>query len=130
MGDVLAVARLTPKGLSILVAVSGGPDSLCLLDALTRQAARRGWRLGVACLDHGLRPESRAEAARVRGEAEARGLPFYTARVDVKGRARRSGHSLEATAREAAMAGWRASPAPRAMTLSRPATLPTIRPKP
>lgn len=106
MGDVLAaVARLTPKGLSILVAVSGGPDSLCLLDALTRQAARRGWRLGVACLDHGLRPESRAEAARVRGEAEARGLPFYTARVDVKGRARRSGHSLEATAREVRY-GW------------------------
>ncbi len=106
MRDVLAaVARLTPKGLSILVAVSGGPDSLCLLDALSRQSARRGWRLGVACLDHGLRPEARVEAVRVRVEAEARGLPFYTARADARGRARRSGRSLEATAREARY-GW------------------------
>lgn len=113
MRDMLAaVAWLAPKGLSILVAVSGGPDSLCLLDALTRQAARRGWRLGVACLDHGLRPESRVEAARVRAEAEARSLPFYTTRMDVRGRARRRKHSLEATAREARYA-WLAAMARR-----------------
>lgn len=96
-----AVARLTPRDLSILVAVSGGPDSLCLLDALTRQAAKRGWRLGVACLDHGLRPESRAEAARVRLEAENRGLPFFATRIDVRAGARRNRRSIETTAREA-----------------------------
>jgi tRNA(Ile)-lysidine synthase len=96
---------LTPKGLSILVAVSGGPDSLCLLDVLARQAVRRNWRLGVACLDHGLRPESRAEARRVHAEAEKRGLPFYSARLDVKARARRRKLSIEAAAREARY-GW------------------------
>lgn len=102
MRDLLsAVARLTPKGLSILVAVSGGPDSLCLLDVLARQATRRNWRLGVACLDHGLRPESRAEAERVRAEAEARGLRFFSVRQDVKARARRRKLSIEAAAREA-----------------------------
>ncbi len=113
MRDVLAaVARLAPKGVSILVAVSGGPDSLCLLDALARQTVRRGWRLGVACLDHGLRPESRAEVARVRVEAESRGLSFYTTRVDVRGRARRRKRSLEATAR-AARYDWLAATARR-----------------
>ncbi len=113
MRNVLAaVTRLTPRGLSILVAVSGGPDSLCLLDALARQAGRQGWRLGVACLDHGLRPESRAEARRVCSEAERRGLPFYTTRLDVRGRARRSRRSLEATAREARYA-WLAATARR-----------------
>lgn len=106
MRDLLAaVARLTPKGLSILVAVSGGPDSLCLLDVLARQAARRGWRLGVACLDHGLRPESRAEVERVSSEAEKRGLPFFSARQDIKARARRQKISLEAAARDARY-GW------------------------
>ena len=106
MRDLLAAAaRLTPRGLSILVAVSGGPDSLCLLDVLARQAVRRGWRLGVACLDHGLRPESRAEVEQVRGEAERRGLPFFSTRVDVKARARRRKTSIEAAARDARY-GW------------------------
>ncbi len=102
MRDLLAaIARLTPQGLSILVAVSGGPDSLCLLDALARQARRRAWRLGVACLDHGLRPESRAEVEQVRMESGRRGLPFFTARVNARARARRRKISLEAAAREA-----------------------------
>ena len=46
-----------------LVAVSGGPDSTALLLMAAEWAARRGTtRIVAATVDHGLRPESAAEA--------------------------------------------------------------------
>ena len=59
----------------ILVAVSGGVDSLALLVSAAEVAADR---TGVASLDHGLRPESTAEVERVRALARSLGLPFHT----------------------------------------------------
>ena len=55
----------------------------------------------VAHFDHGLRPESAADAAQVRGEAEARGLLFVTARQDVAALARAESLSIEEAARVA-----------------------------
>ncbi len=46
-----------------LVAVSGGPDSVALLDLLVRSGP--GWDLVVAHVDHGIHPDSAAVAARV-----------------------------------------------------------------
>ena len=46
----------------VLVGVSGGADSLCLMDVL----AQAGYRLTVAHLNHGLRPEADSEAERVK----------------------------------------------------------------
>lgn len=59
----------------ILVAVSGGVDSLALLVMAAEVA---GGRTGVASLDHGLRPEGAAEVEQVRGLARSLGLPFHT----------------------------------------------------
>jgi tRNA(Ile)-lysidine synthase len=59
----------------ILVAVSGGVDSLALLVSAAEVAAGR---TGVASLDHGLRPESAAEVERVAALARSLGLPFHT----------------------------------------------------
>jgi tRNA(Ile)-lysidine synthase len=76
----------------VLVACSGGPDSLALL-ALAVDAAL----LPVAVhVDHGLRPESRHEAALVASLAERVGAPFRSAMVTVG-----PGPNLEARAREA-----------------------------
>lgn len=47
----------------LVVAVSGGPDSLALLHRLTALATPYGWRLHVAHLDHGLRGEQSAAEA-------------------------------------------------------------------
>ncbi len=60
----------------VLVAVSGGPDSLALLHLLARWAAHPP--LIVATVDHGLRPESTDEAKLVAATAQALGLPHHT----------------------------------------------------
>ena len=57
------------------VAVSGGPDSLALL--LLCEAARPG-RIDAATVDHGLRPESDAEAAQVAQICKSLGVPHST----------------------------------------------------
>ncbi len=83
-------------GERVLVACSGGPDSTALLDALTRLAPPRAWRLHVAHVDHGLRPDSADEAVMVGSICARLGLPFNPLRVDVG-----PGPSLQDRARQA-----------------------------
>ena len=80
---------------ALLVAVSGGPDSLCLLHLLWGL----GYPLVVAHLDHGLRPESAGEAEMVRQMAEKLGVQYIHARRDVAGYASQAGLSIEEAAR-------------------------------
>ncbi|MBD2748305.1 tRNA lysidine(34) synthetase TilS [Microvirga sp. BT688] len=63
----------------ILIAVSGGPDSIALMYGLARWASL-GDRptISVATVDHGLRPEAADEAAFVAREAAQLGLPHRT----------------------------------------------------
>jgi tRNA(Ile)-lysidine synthase len=79
----------------LLVGVSGGPDSLCLLDGLSRL----GFQVIVAHFDHHLRPESGLDAAKVRVEAESRGAMFVLGSGDVVEFAHAGRHSLEEAAR-------------------------------
>ncbi|HJR19903.1 MAG TPA: tRNA lysidine(34) synthetase TilS [Actinomycetota bacterium] len=65
-------------GESVLVAVSGGPDSLCLLHALHRIAPALELDLHVAHFDHRLREGSAADASFVARTAERLGLPVTT----------------------------------------------------
>ncbi|MGE4158679.1 MAG: tRNA lysidine(34) synthetase TilS [Planctomycetota bacterium] len=65
--------RLAPPGERVLVAVSGGRDSMGLLEWLHRAGT---WELVVAHVDHHMRPESPEEALWVSSEAAKRGLPF------------------------------------------------------
>jgi tRNA(Ile)-lysidine synthase len=80
----LAERGLLSPGALVLVAVSGGPDSLCLLHLLNRLRAEQGPRLHVAHLDHGLRPESPAEAAQVAATAAAWDVPATVERREVR----------------------------------------------
>jgi tRNA(Ile)-lysidine synthase len=52
---------------SVLVACSGGPDSLALAAAVAFEAPRRGITAGLVTIDHGLQPQSAAQARRVAG---------------------------------------------------------------
>ncbi|MCC6454406.1 MAG: tRNA lysidine(34) synthetase TilS [Caldilineaceae bacterium] len=80
---VAAQARreLFIAGQPVIVAVSGGADSLCLLHALHQLAPCWRVSLHVAHLDHALRPESAADAAFVADVAQKLALPFYTTRL-------------------------------------------------
>ncbi len=71
-----ALALLEPYG-SLLLAVSGGPDSLALLRLVAQWPQRHRHSVAVATVDHGLRPDSRAEAAQVGDWARALGFDHH-----------------------------------------------------
>lgn len=84
----------------IVVAVSGGPDSVALLRILA--TLRYGEKLTVAHLNHQLRDaESDADEAFVRDLAAKLSLPVYSERLNVKASAQCEGDNLEASARRA-----------------------------
>lgn len=86
--------RIDPSRLTI-VGVSGGPDSLCLMD-LMRQA---GFSILVAHFNHKLRETSDVEAGMVESLAERFGLPFVGGSADVNGYAEERKLSIEEAAR-------------------------------
>ncbi len=93
-----AAARLIPEGSSLLVAVSGGGDSVALLHLLARWAPRRSGRLAVAHLDHGLRRGSAADRRFAERMATALSLVVVSDRRPV-GPLRRKSESPEEAAR-------------------------------
>ena len=77
---VVATARrfeMLPSDHTVVVACSGGPDSMCLLHALHRLRRLFRIRLAVFHFDHRLRPGSERDAAYVARQAERLGLPFH-----------------------------------------------------
>lgn len=87
------------SGAGVVVAVSGGMDSMVLLDILAGDRQLRP-RLHVAHFDHQLRPESGEDAAFVAAQAGRRDLPVTTAAGDVRSRAAEARISLEMASRE------------------------------
>jgi tRNA(Ile)-lysidine synthase len=69
-----AIGGFEPRPL-IAIGVSGGPDSLALAILADRWSRRRGGTAWGLIVDHGLRPESAAEAETVAGWLAARGIP-------------------------------------------------------
>ena len=98
--------HLLPESGEIIVGVSGGADSLCLLHLLHRLCGpgKRypGLRLRVAHLNHKLRGEAGTrDAAAVAHIAGAWGLPVTVGEIDVPALARQERRSLEDAARAA-----------------------------
>ncbi|MFC2016939.1 tRNA lysidine(34) synthetase TilS [Chloroflexota bacterium] len=85
----------------LLVAVSGGPDSVCLLHILVKLQEELDIRLHVAHLNHQLRgAESEADAQYVSGLAHQLGIPATIEQRDVKAYQAQRRISLEEAARE------------------------------
>ncbi|MEI6787553.1 MAG: tRNA lysidine(34) synthetase TilS [bacterium] len=86
----------------ILVAVSGGADSMALLHSLHQAAKKSRWRLTVAHLNHGIRGKAAGEdAAFVEAMARRLRIPCVVGQCRVPALAKRKGISLEMAAREA-----------------------------
>ncbi|OKP87007.1 tRNA lysidine(34) synthetase TilS [Paenibacillus sp. P32E] len=86
---------------TIVVAVSGGPDSVALLHILYEIALNRiPLTLICAHVNHGFRAESAEEAESVRAMARELGLPFEMAEFDIPSLIKESGLGPEGAARQ------------------------------
>ena len=85
VNHTLKLHKLFPEHSRILIACSGGPDSIALLHLLQDIAAHRHtkYKLGIAIVDHSIRPESKAEVLWLRNQVDVLGLSFYTTAFDV-----------------------------------------------
>ncbi len=103
---ILAVRKTLEKyhmvqpGDRVVVAVSGGADSMALLHALW--AIRMDFHLSlfVAHLNHGLRPEGEREALWVGRMAGKLGIPIHRGKVDVRSFQKEKALTLQEAARE------------------------------
>ncbi|HEY3736844.1 MAG TPA: tRNA lysidine(34) synthetase TilS [Jatrophihabitans sp.] len=100
-----AVRAALPSGASLLVACSGGADSLALAAAVAFEAPRAGIGYGLVTVDHGLQPGSAAQAAHVAAIAAELGFdPVEVIPVEVRTDATAGGAENAArTARYAAL---------------------------
>lgn len=87
------------EGRHVLIALSGGADSVALAAMLAGARDALRITLSAAHLDHAIRPESAADAEWCRGLCDRLGIPFHSARVDVPAEAARAGEGLETAAR-------------------------------
>ncbi len=92
--------RMLQSGDRLLVAVSGGIDSVVLLHALSALQREYKLALGVAHFDHAIRPDSSQDAEFVRELARSLKLRCYTERADVPRYAQMKRLSLEVAARQ------------------------------
>lgn len=99
MREALCRAGQPAAGGALVVGVSGGADSLCLLHALHALAPELGYRLHVAHLDHGLRVTAAEDAAWVAALCARWGLPCTVGHAQVRALAEAEGRSLEEAAR-------------------------------
>jgi tRNA(Ile)-lysidine synthase len=97
--DSITRYGMVAPGETVLVAVSGGVDSVVLLELFRRLGKELSIDLAVGHLDHALRPDSAADAAFVERLARDHDVPFFGRRRDVRQRAEAQGENLEAAAR-------------------------------
>jgi len=84
----------------VIVACSGGGDSIALLACLVALRANLKLDIAVGHVDHGLRPESKEESEYVKKLCRNLDLDFRACSLDVSGHASDTGQGLETAARE------------------------------
>ena len=77
--------RMFPENGNMVIGVSGGPDSVCLLWLLCALRESHPLDLQVVHVDHGLRQESKEDARFVQKLCEEWGVPCRVVRADVAG---------------------------------------------
>ncbi|MFO7638796.1 MAG: tRNA lysidine(34) synthetase TilS [bacterium] len=98
--ETVAREGMLPRGSRVLVAVSGGADSVCLLELLRVLAPRLELVLSGFHLNHRLRPVAAEDEAFARELFERDGLALVVGRADVRGFARRHRLGIEEAGRE------------------------------
>ncbi|MCE5312654.1 MAG: tRNA lysidine(34) synthetase TilS [Nitrospiraceae bacterium] len=89
------------QGDHVLVGLSGGPDSTCLLHLLKRQGENFNISVSAIYIDHCLRPDETPDETRFCKElCSSLGIPFRSVQIDVKAYAQQSRLNLHEAARE------------------------------
>ncbi len=87
---------------TLLVALSGGPDSIALASILALCVPKHGWKLHAVHVNHGLRGKaSDGDEKFVRDWAQRHNIPLYVERVDAAALAKKRRSSIEEAARHA-----------------------------
>ena len=97
--NYMTANNMVEEGGRILVAVSGGADSMCLLEVLRELQPRAGLQLKVFHVHHGLRESAAGDLDYVAEYCERADIPFEAAYVDAAGFAGDHGLSVEEAAR-------------------------------
>jgi tRNA(Ile)-lysidine synthase len=97
--EALRKHSMVAPGEKVLVAVSGGADSMALLYALFWLRKEFELELAIAHLDHGIRRDTAEDLKVVRAAANDLGLPLFFERVDTPAYARQEKLNLEEAAR-------------------------------
>lgn len=95
----LRTAGAAARGRTIVVGLSGGADSVALLDALASLRRRRGLRVVAAHLDHRLREGSEKDAAFCEELCRRLDVPLRCGAADVRARSAREKGGVEQAAR-------------------------------
>lgn len=83
--------HMAGPGSRIVVGVSGGADSICLLHVLALLAPSFQWKLAVVHVNHLIRREAGEDAAYVEETCRRLGVSFYLTEVDVEALAKSRG---------------------------------------
>ena len=84
MSNLKANVLKLKKSDSVLLALSGGLDSMVLLDLLDRQRKETGFHLAVAHVNHHLRKESEYEEIFLRNYCRQRNIDFFAKSLNPK----------------------------------------------
>lgn len=75
--------NLIENGDSIVIGVSGGPDSICLLDVLNELKEELDFKIFVAHINHMIRKEADEETEYVKSFCKNIGVECFTKKIDV-----------------------------------------------
>lgn len=92
--------KMIVSGDKVILALSGGPDSMALFSILKELKDKIGFEIIAAHLNHGLRKEADEEARFVEDYCCQQGIPCYVRKAEVKKIAEKEGKSLEEAGRE------------------------------
>ena len=82
--DTIEKYNLIQRGDKIVCGVSGGPDSICMLNILNEIKEKFDFEIYVAHVNHMIREEANEDQKYVQDYCEKKGIQYFVKRIDVK----------------------------------------------